>query len=137
MKNRPLTSLFTASRTKLAMAIAGGVMFYAQSSHRVAVTMMPHVIARVAPVQPMGPDTFQRELWRSLQHWSSDPARTRSVWLAYGDSEPFRTPIELMSPLLPPDHVVMLPGHHDWTLWTPAAEALLQRAAATHARRSQ
>ena len=89
------------------------------------------------PVQPMGPDTFQRELWRSLQHWSNDPARTHSVWLAYGDSEPFRTPIELMSPLLPSDHVVMLPGHHDWTLWTPAAEALLQRAAATPTRPSQ
>jgi pimeloyl-ACP methyl ester carboxylesterase len=82
------------------------------------------------PVQPMGPTTFQRELWRYLKHWADDPARTRTVWLAYGDHERFRKPIELLSPLLAPDHVLMLPGRHDWTLWTPAARALLRRAAA-------
>lgn len=80
------------------------------------------------PPQPIGPDTFQRELWRYLKSWSARPQRTRSVWLAYGADEPFRQPIELMSPLLPSDHVVMLPGQHDWALWKPALRALLQRA---------
>jgi pimeloyl-ACP methyl ester carboxylesterase len=82
------------------------------------------------PAQPIGPATFQRELWRSLKHWSDDASRTRSVWLAYGDSEPFRAPIELISPLLPPDHVLMLQGHHNWALWTPALNALLRSASA-------
>ncbi|MEO5561289.1 MAG: alpha/beta hydrolase-fold protein [Dokdonella sp.] len=80
------------------------------------------------PAQALGPDTFQHELWRTLKGWSSDPARVRSVCLAYGDSEPFRVPIELVSGELSTDHVLMLAGKHDWTLWTPALSALLERA---------
>ncbi len=79
--------------------------------------------------QTIAPDTFARELWRHLQGWSQRPQRTRSVWLAYGAEEPFRASIELMRPLLPADHVVMLPGHHDWKLWKPAMRTLLERAA--------
>jgi pimeloyl-ACP methyl ester carboxylesterase len=80
------------------------------------------------PVQPIGPATFQRELWRYLKDWSNHPERTRTTWLAYGDSERFRASIELMSPRLPADHVIMLPGHHNWTLWRSATTALLERA---------
>lgn len=81
------------------------------------------------PVQPIGPDTFQRELWRYLKQWSNEPARTRTVWLAYGESERFRASIELATPLLPASHVIMLPGHHDWALWKPAMHRLLQASA--------
>jgi pimeloyl-ACP methyl ester carboxylesterase len=84
------------------------------------------------PPQAVGPDTFQHELWRTAKHWSEDPARARSVWLAYGDDEPFRVPIELLTPALAPDHVLMLPGRHDWSLWTPAIGKLLERASGTN-----
>ena len=80
------------------------------------------------PAQPIGPDNFQRELWRSLQGWAQRPQRTHSTWLAYGADEPFRQPIELMSSLLPPDHVTMLPGRHNWNLWKPALRILLEHA---------
>jgi pimeloyl-ACP methyl ester carboxylesterase len=80
------------------------------------------------PVQPVSQATFERELWRYLQHWSHDPSRTQTIWLAYGANERFRDAIELMSPQLPPGHVLMLPGHHNWMLWTPAMRALLQAA---------
>jgi len=79
------------------------------------------------PPQPMAADTFQHELWRTLKTWVDDPARANAVWLAYGDSEPFRVPIELMSPALPARHVMMQAGRHDWALWTPALQALLER----------
>ena len=79
------------------------------------------------PAQPTGPATFQHELWRYLKRWADDPTRTGSVWLAYGASEPFRKPIELISPQLAPDHVLMLPGRHNWKLWMPAARMLLLR----------
>lgn len=81
------------------------------------------------PQQTLGPDTFERELWRYLKGWPLRPQRTQSIWLAYGADEPFRKSIELMSPLLPAGHVIMLPGRHDWTLWKPAMHALLQRTA--------
>ena len=80
------------------------------------------------PPEPVGPDTFQRELWRSLKSWSQRPQRTQSVWLAYGADEPFRHSIEMMAPLLPPDHVIVLPGKHNWVLWTSALGPLLDRA---------
>lgn len=83
---------------------------------------------QAGPPQPIGPNTFQHELWRYLQGWSLRPQRTRSTWLAYGADEPFRQPIELMTPLLPADHVIMLPGKHNWKLWKPAMRALLLRA---------
>ncbi|MEO7431227.1 MAG: alpha/beta hydrolase-fold protein [Dokdonella sp.] len=79
------------------------------------------------PPQAVSSETFQHELWRTLKRWSDEPERARTVWLAYGDNEPFRVPIELMSPQLSADHVMMLPGRHDWSLWTPAIGKLLAR----------
>lgn len=81
------------------------------------------------PSQMIGPDTFQHELWRYLKGWSNDPTRTSSVWLAYGDSERFRKPIELVTPVLPASHVLMLPGHHNWKLWSATMPALFHKAA--------
>nr|MDQ3040066.1 alpha/beta hydrolase-fold protein [Pseudomonadota bacterium] len=83
---------------------------------------------QAGPPQATGPDTFQHELWRSLQAVSQRPQRSASIWIAYGADEPFRQPIELMTPLLPADHVIMLPGKHNWILWKPAMRALLERA---------
>ncbi|WP_255524298.1 hypothetical protein [Lysobacter sp. H21R4] len=82
---------------------------------------------QAGPPQAIGADTFQRELWRALQSWSQRPQRTGSTWIAYGADEPFRQSIELMTPLLPADLVVMLPGRHNWTLWKPAMRELLER----------
>ena len=82
---------------------------------------------QAGPPQAIGPATFQHELWRSLQGWPERPQRTDSTWIAYGADEPFRHPIELMTPLLHADHVVMLPGKHNWTLWKPAMRQLLER----------
>jgi pimeloyl-ACP methyl ester carboxylesterase len=78
--------------------------------------------------QALSSDTFQRELWRTLKAWQADPQRARAVWLAYGADEPYRIPIELMSPALPADHVFRQPGQHDWTLWTTATPRLLEQA---------
>ena len=83
------------------------------------------------PLQPIGAGTFQRELWRTLKDLSAKPQRARAFWLAYGADEPFRAPIELMSPILPEGQVLMLPGRHDWSLWSPAASVLLERARRT------
>lgn len=84
------------------------------------------------PPQPMRPDTYQNELWRYLKHWRKEPRRTCTTWVAYGASERFRRPIELMTPLLPSGHVLMLPGHHNWSLWTPAMRDLLERVRSEH-----
>lgn len=80
------------------------------------------------PVQPFRPDTYQREIWRSIQQWSGNPARARSVWVAYGDRERFRGRIRMLATELPADHVFEMHGHHNWTLWEPAMRTLLEHA---------
>ena len=80
------------------------------------------------PEDKLGPDTFERELWRTIQQWRNDPGRRSTVWLAYGEDEAFRESNELMGQALPASNVLMLPGGHDWKLWQPATTALLEAA---------
>ena len=82
------------------------------------------------PVQKLGSDTFERELWRTIRQWGNDDSRRNAVWLAYGDVEAFRESNELMSQALPAGNVRMLPGDHDWKLWTSATTVLLEAAGA-------
>ncbi|MEZ5462348.1 alpha/beta hydrolase [Dokdonella sp.] len=84
------------------------------------------------PVQPLGPDTFERELWRTIQQWNNDASRRNAVWLAYGEHEDFRESNELMGQALPASNVRMLPGGHDWNLWLPATTMLLETAENVH-----
>ncbi|HMM66223.1 MAG TPA: alpha/beta hydrolase-fold protein [Dokdonella sp.] len=81
------------------------------------------------PIRNLDAGTFQHELWRTIRNWADDPQRKQSVWLAYGTDEPFRKPIELMTPALVPSQVFAMPGQHDWELWIPAARALLKASA--------
>lgn len=82
------------------------------------------------PPEELGEKTWQRELWRHMQTLSTDPVRRCRVWLAYGEDDSLRKPIEMITPLLPANHVLMLPGGHAWNVWTPAMRELLQRATA-------
>lgn len=78
--------------------------------------------------QKIGSSNYQLELWRYLKGWSARPQRTQTVWLAYGAEEKFRKSNEMIAPLLPAGHVIMLQGKHDWDLWRRAFPALLKRA---------
>jgi hypothetical protein len=77
---------------------------------------------------------FQHELWRGLKTWSGDPSRSRNVWLAYGDKDYLRDTMPALTPLLPTSQVLVRPGSHSWTVWTPASVEIL---AAINARRTQ
>lgn len=79
------------------------------------------------PQQALNSKTFQHELWRTLKDVSENSSRAKDVWLIYGADEPFREPIELVTPWLPPDHSIMLEGNHNWDLWVPAMTRLLKQ----------
>ena len=70
-------------------------------------------------------DNFEQELWRHIQTWSRQPAVARKVWLAYGNTDRLRDAIALMAPALPPDHVFVREGGHDWRVWSPATRDVL------------
>lgn len=79
------------------------------------------------PPDEGGKNAWQLELWRHLKTLSTDPARRCRIWLAYGESDRLRKSIEMVTPLLPPSHVLMVPGGHTWRVWTPAMGELLKR----------
>jgi len=72
-------------------------------------------------------DNYQQELWRHVQTWSRDPDAARRVWLAYGRKDSFRDADALLGDVLPPGHVLVRDGGHDWGVWSPAARELLMR----------
>lgn len=81
-------------------------------------------------------DAWQRELWSHLKTWANEPARTRNVWLAYGDNDYLREGMPLVAELLPADHVRVVPGKHAWSTWTPATEAIFRAIDAERAGRA-
>jgi len=84
------------------------------------------VAAWTPPADGNAAIAWQRELWSHLKTWAAEPARTRNVWLAYGDNDYLREGMPLVAGLLPADHVRMVPGKHAWSTWTPAAEAIFR-----------
>lgn len=80
------------------------------------------------PAQALTPDTWQREFWRRLQGWLHEPANACRVWLAYGERDRLRQAMPLLTPLLPPGHVLVRPGGHTWKVWTPALREVLDAA---------
>ena len=77
---------------------------------------------------------FQRELWRYLKTWTSNPDIGRHVWLGYGDHDWLRYALPNFTPMLPGDHIVRRPGRHDWTTWTPLITEILGRIRAEQAK---
>lgn len=75
--------------------------------------------------QAITADNFQQQLWRHLQSWSRRPEAARNVWVVYGDRDRMREAMPLIAPLLPPGHVILREGGHDWALWSPATRAVL------------
>jgi pimeloyl-ACP methyl ester carboxylesterase len=79
------------------------------------------------PKRAISADSFPEELWRQLQTWSHQPAAARNVWLVYGKSDRMREAMPLLVPLLPPGHVLLREGGHEWRVWSPATRDVLVR----------
>lgn len=80
---------------------------------------------RPGKAQAVGPDTWQRELWRHVRSLPAQPGAPR-VRLAYGDDDRFRAAMPLLAEALPASHVRVYDGGHDWKVWTAAAHDALR-----------
>lgn len=76
---------------------------------------------------PESTDGWQRDLWKHLKTWQREPERTRDVWLAYGEGDYLRDAMPLLEPVLPAGQVLVAPGKHAWSTWTPLTEEVLHR----------
>lgn len=64
---------------------------------------------------PGSPDDLDRRIWQWLQ---SRPAALQKLFLGYGSEDRFAKAHALMAQELPPGHVGVQPGGHDWPTWS-------------------
>lgn len=88
------------------------------------------------PEPELAVSNFQRELWRAPWRWTREPGRAANVWLSYGTRESFRIPGAYLAQALPAGNVHVLPGRHDWRLWSRATTTLLADADAADTARN-
>lgn len=65
----------------------------------------------------IGPDDYQRELWRWFQAVSQGLEKAPEIVLGYGEADRFAPAHRLLADVLPVDHVLRAQGAHDWTTW--------------------
>jgi S-formylglutathione hydrolase FrmB len=66
-------------------------------------------------------DNFQRELWRHLQGFITDPSSRSRVWLAYGVEDRLAKTVPVIAPALDAGQILPRPGGHKWVVWNAAA----------------
>ena len=68
-------------------------------------------------------------IWRWLKGYAQSPSQRPPLLLGYGLDDRLARNAALLGAALPPDHVLTLPGGHDWPAWTPLWRQALARAA--------
>lgn len=78
------------------------------------------------PVPPaIDGDNYDRELWRYLKTWPNENhARSKQVWLGYGNKDRLAAAMPPLKQLLEPEHVFIREGGHAWVVWTPVAKEI-------------
>ena len=69
-----------------------------------------------------------KEIWRYVKSWEGKQApRPGQVWLTYGDTDGLGAVMPPLVSLLPANHVLVRPGGHAWSVWSPAAKEIFSR----------
>ena len=78
-----------------------------------------------APVEQMGRDNYQREMWRWLQAVTQGRETAPPIYLGYGDKDKLAPADSLLRAELPPSHVFMTQGVHEWGAWRRILKSFL------------
>ena len=79
-----------------------------------------------ARVEKMDRDNYQREMWRWLQAVTQGRETAPPIYLGYGASDKLGPADSLLRAELPPSHVFMTEGAHEWGAWRRVLTAFLQ-----------
>lgn len=60
---------------------------------------------------------FSCNIWKLMKDLASDPETRERIFLGYGKEDPFSGQNRLLGEALPPRHVFIVPGGHDWVSW--------------------
>lgn len=73
-------------------------------------------------------DNYQREMWRVIKGWSTNPAQARRVWLVCGTEDRLITTARLLATALPPSHYLEVEGAaHTWDAFLNSAAQIMAR----------
>lgn len=67
--------------------------------------------------EPMNPDNYQREMWRWLQAVTQGQEPAPLLFMGYGRSDKLEPADKLLAAELPPSHVFLTDGKHEWGAW--------------------
>ena len=72
---------------------------------------------RWRPPSRLDADDYSRDLWRWLRRYGSDDAPPTALFLGYGRDDRMARADGMLAGLLPPSHVLLGEGGHDWRTW--------------------
>jgi pimeloyl-ACP methyl ester carboxylesterase len=78
-----------------------------------------------ARVEQMNRDNYQREMWRWFQATTQGREPAPLIFLGYGTSDSLGTAAALLTAELPPSHVFLTEGGHEWPAWRRVLESFL------------
>lgn len=79
-----------------------------------------------ARVDAMNRDNYQREIWRWLQAVTQNRETAPPIYLGYGASDKLAPADSLLRAELPPSHVFMTEGVHEWGAWRRVLKSFLE-----------
>ena len=79
-----------------------------------------------ARVEKMDRDNYQREMWRWLQAVTQGRESAPPIYLGYGTSDKLGPADSLLRAELPPSHVFMTEGTHEWSAWRRVLKSFLE-----------
>jgi hypothetical protein len=78
-----------------------------------------------ARVEPMNPDNYQREMWRWFQSVTQGKEPAPLLFLGLGRSDKLEPADKLLAAELPPSHVFLTDGKHEWGAWRRVLQSFL------------
>jgi pimeloyl-ACP methyl ester carboxylesterase len=88
-----------------------------------------------ARVAELGPDNYQREMWRWFQAVTQGKETAPLLFMGYGSADKLSAADSLLSSELPPSRVFLTAGKHEWPAWRRVLEGFLDAPDfATHCR---
>ena len=76
----------------------------------------------VSPLRP------EKRMLTWLQTQLAQPKAAPALYLGYGQADRFAAGHRMLAELLPPAHVAVVPGGHDWQSWAVLWRQLLGRS---------
>jgi pimeloyl-ACP methyl ester carboxylesterase len=70
-------------------------------------------------------NNFERELWRWLQAATQGKEKAPLLYVGYGTADRLSTADALLAAELPPSHVFLTDGGHEWAAWRRVLESFL------------